>query len=140
MDPVQSRWSMRPWINRPGRERTSRPCAGTLTFLAGQINHRFRIPILDDRLCEGPEELGVQLRNLTGPATLGSSDCVVVIQDNDGPGLSFESASVVVKETLSELLLTVLRMDGGATRSRWTTRPWINRPGRERTTQPFQAR
>lgn len=86
--------------------------SGTLTFAAGQTKREIRIPILNDGFCEGPEECVVHLRNLSGSASLGLSNCVLVIADND-LGMSFASATATANERSGEVVLTVLRQDDG---------------------------
>jgi hypothetical protein len=60
--------------------------AGTLVFPPGKKSATISIPILDDGLAEGNEQLTLRLVNPTGSSTLGQTASVLVtIIDNDPP-------------------------------------------------------
>lgn len=88
--------------------------AGTLTFLPGQTNLNFFVPILDDLLVEGNEAFEVALFNNTGSSVLDLSQAAVNIIDNDfSPGgLSFEFTAYSVNESNPSVTLTLVRTNG----------------------------
>ncbi len=63
------------------------PVSGQLVFQDNVASATISIPIIQDLIRESTEYLSVQLRNVTGGATLGISDTTVAIRDDDfGPG------------------------------------------------------
>ena len=57
--------------------------SGTLHFAAGETNKQIAIPILDDTLEEREEQFRLVLSNPTGGVSLGNSNVVIRIQDNE---------------------------------------------------------
>jgi uncharacterized delta-60 repeat protein len=58
--------------------------SGTLTFLSGQTQQMFTVPVLEDGLVEGDETVNLTLSHPTGGATLGSpATAVLTIIDTD---------------------------------------------------------
>lgn len=57
--------------------------SGTLHFAAGETNKQIRIPILDDGLEELEKQFHLVLSNPTGGVSLGNSNVVIRIQDNE---------------------------------------------------------
>jgi uncharacterized delta-60 repeat protein len=100
------------------------PASGTLSFLPGQTNLTFSVPILDDLLVEGNELFEVMLNNLTGPAVIALGQAPVSIIDNDfSPGsLSFNATAYNVSESNATLTITILRTNGasGVVTVNWT--------------------
>jgi len=82
--------------------------SGPLTILAGQLTGTITVPILDDAVSEGDEDLSLTLSNPQG-ATLGTpATTTVTITDNDVlPEISFSAASSVVGEAAGSVTLNV---------------------------------
>ena len=89
---------------------------GLLPFAANQTSQTFKIPIVPDKLAEGPETVLLQLSSPTGGAILGSRQtAVLTITDNDTAGsLRFSAASYSVKEGTPTITVTVTRSGGSA--------------------------
>ena len=68
--------------------------SGTLTFGAKEITKTFDVPIVSDDLAEGPETVRLRLLNPTGGATLGLTESILTITDDDKPGVIQFSAAV----------------------------------------------
>jgi len=58
------------------------PTSGTATITAGQLTTNISIPITDDTIDESAETFRLNLTGATN-ATVGSSSCLITIQDND---------------------------------------------------------
>lgn len=93
-----------------GADYTTRPST-TLTFADGQTNRTFTIPIVDDSIVEPDETINLRLSGVTGGATLGLSNAVVTIVDNDTPGgkLNFTAANFSTNESAGAALISVAR-------------------------------
>jgi hypothetical protein len=97
----------------------------------------FTIPILDDQVVEGPETVGVKLREATGGATLGSiSSGVLTITDNDVPtntggNIKMLVPAVRVGEGDGTVSITIVRTGGsdGTVTIDYGTRGELAAPG-----------
>jgi uncharacterized repeat protein (TIGR01451 family) len=70
------------WSATAGTDYTTR--SGTLSFGSGQTSKTFTVPILNDKVAEGVENLNLTLSNPTGGATLGQARrALLTITDND---------------------------------------------------------
>ena len=87
--------------------------AGLLTFLPGQTNLTFLVPIVDDTLVEGNETFSVTLTNATN-SVLALSSATVTIIDNDfsAGNLTFNQPAYAVSEGAGTIVITVLRTNG----------------------------
>jgi uncharacterized delta-60 repeat protein/uncharacterized repeat protein (TIGR01451 family) len=92
-----------------GSDYTTR--SGTLTFANGQTNRTFTIPITDDSNVEPDKTINVRLSGVTGGATIGLTNAVVTIVDNDTPGgkLNFTSATFSTNESAGAAIISVAR-------------------------------
>jgi uncharacterized delta-60 repeat protein len=92
------------------------PVNGTLTFLPGQTNLNFTVPILDDVLVEGNEAFNVRLSNVTGSAVISGPLAPVSIIDNDfSPGsLIFSQTAYNINESNANLTITIVRTNGAS--------------------------
>src|ERR1051326_7479865 len=90
--------------------------SGTLQFLGGTNNevHTFDVKIIDDSIAEDDETINLSLFNVTGGATLGVSNAVITIVDNDSPNgrLNFSSATYSTNENAGVATITVNRSGG----------------------------
>jgi uncharacterized repeat protein (TIGR01451 family)/uncharacterized delta-60 repeat protein len=85
---------------------------GVLTFLDGETNKTFYVPIIDENRVEGFQTFSLVLSNATGGAVLlAPTNVPVTIVDND-PGVTFASPTYVAPETAGLVFLTVLRPSG----------------------------
>ena len=84
--------------------------SGTLHFAAGETNKQIAITILNDALKESEEQFRLVLSNPTGGVSLGNSNVVIRIQDND-PGVRFVTENVVVSGVAGVVTIVVLRGD-----------------------------
>jgi uncharacterized delta-60 repeat protein/uncharacterized repeat protein (TIGR01451 family) len=94
-----------------------RPPAGNqLTFLPGETNHTFTVPIIDETIKEGDHTILLSLSSPSGGATIGLNSSVVTIIDNDivGGYVQFSSAVYGTNENAVYALVTVNRNGGGA--------------------------
>ena len=90
-----------------------RATTGRLTWADGDARvQQIRVPILDDRLVEGPETLNVVLLSPVGGANVGASQTQVTILDWEEGALRFSQASVPVREDAGEVILQVERTNG----------------------------
>jgi uncharacterized repeat protein (TIGR01451 family)/uncharacterized delta-60 repeat protein len=98
----------------PGVDYTTR--SGTLTFNNGQTNRTFTIPISDDTSVEPDETIFVRLSGAGGGATIGLTNAVVTIVDNDTPGgkLNFSSPTFSTNENATAATITVTRSGSAA--------------------------
>ena len=98
---------------------------GTLTFVSGQTNASFTVPLTNDTLAESPESFRV---TLSDPQPLGFSglgldyQAQVVIKDNEN-GFHFELTDAVRSEAEPGFTLKVIREGSGAGAASVTVRP-----------------
>lgn len=87
---------------------------GKLDFLDGQVSKTFTVPIVDDTELEADETIVLRLYEPTGSATLGLSNAVLTIIDNDYENgrVAFTSATFVTNESAVNALITVARTGG----------------------------
>ncbi len=90
--------------------------SGQLTFLQGQTNQTFRINITDEAIKEGDHTVLLRLFNPSGGATLGLTNAVLTIIDNDivGGYVEFTSATYGTNENSVYALVTVQRRGGAS--------------------------
>jgi hypothetical protein len=89
--------------------------SGTLTFKAGETMKTVAIPVITDRVVDGPKTFTFRLRNPSAPAELveGQSSAVVTITDVDLPGvIKFVPDKYSVSENAGKVTLTVKRTGG----------------------------
>jgi uncharacterized repeat protein (TIGR01451 family)/uncharacterized delta-60 repeat protein len=90
--------------------------SGTLTFVPGQTNATFSIPIIDDTSAETDETIRLVLTNLTIGASFssGGNAATLTIFDNDFASgtLRFSASSYSVNEAQGLLTVTVQRTGG----------------------------
>ncbi|MEI6783313.1 MAG: Calx-beta domain-containing protein, partial [Verrucomicrobiota bacterium] len=84
--------------------------AGTLQFATGEANKQITIPILNNGLRESEEQFRLVLSNPSSGVSLGNSNAVVRIQDND-PGVHFLTENVIVSEGAGVITVVVQRGD-----------------------------
>ncbi|HON08852.1 MAG TPA: Calx-beta domain-containing protein, partial [Verrucomicrobiota bacterium] len=86
----------------------------TLVFSPGMQRLTVNIPIIDDFEPEMTETVPLELSNITGPATIGSSNAVLKIIDNDiSPGIiSFATNYFTVIENFPTAVITLIRTNG----------------------------
>ncbi|MEK6748701.1 MAG: Calx-beta domain-containing protein [Pseudomonadota bacterium] len=99
--------------------------SGTLSWANGDItNKTISIPIIDDIVIEGNENLSILLSNATGGATLGSTSATLTINDNDSAGvISFSATVYSVLENVASVTITATRTGGvsGAVSANYAT-------------------
>lgn len=85
--------------------------SGTLNFAGGETNRTFQIPITDDSTIEPDETINIRLSGVTGGASLGLSNAVVTIVDNDTPGgkLNFSAVNFSTNENAGAAIISVAR-------------------------------
>ena len=85
--------------------------SGTLTLVNQQTERTFTIPITADSVVEPDETISLRLFNPGNGATLGQSNAVVTIIDDDTPGgkLNFSAATYVTNENAGAAVITVTR-------------------------------
>ena len=88
--------------------------AGTLTFGPGVTNGTFTVQIINDTVAEDDESIMLHLSNVSGGATLGATNAVLTIIDNDSPNgrLNFSSANYATNENAGAALVTINRTGG----------------------------
>jgi hypothetical protein len=69
--------------------------SGTLTFLAGTTTRTFTVPIVDDAVHEGTEQLDVTLGTVSGATTQRKKAAVTIVDDDPVPSVSLLDAIVV---------------------------------------------
>src|SRR6185503_9690074 len=84
---------------------------GLLVFGDGQAVKTFTVPIFDDTLVEGPEQIRLSLFNVTG-AALGLSSATLTILPDEAV-LSFAQPTFVVNENGGSAVITVTRSPQG---------------------------
>jgi uncharacterized repeat protein (TIGR01451 family)/uncharacterized delta-60 repeat protein len=100
----------------PGDYKVPVPNPGVLQFLGGVSNEvqTFTVKIVDDSIAEDDETINLRLISATGGATLGVSNAVITIVDNDSPNgrLNFSSATYSTNENAGVATITVNRSGG----------------------------
>src|SRR6185436_2467503 len=89
--------------------------SGTLTWTNGEIaNKTFNVAIIDNLLTNGNRTVNLVLTNLLGGASLGRSNALLTIIDNEfGPGLlAFATNNFLVNEGSLNAIITVVRTNG----------------------------
>ena len=88
--------------------------SGTLSFPDGVGTNSFVVKIIDDSLAEDDETINLTLFNVTGGATLGLSNAVITIVDNDSPNgrVNFSSPTYTTNENGTAATITVNRSGG----------------------------
>lgn len=81
---------------------------GVLTFIAGQANATFTVPIIDNTVVDGDQSLLLRLFNPSTGTVLVQSNALLTITDND-VGLSLSSANYRVAKNGGSVVVTVLR-------------------------------
>lgn len=87
---------------------------GTLTFLPGVDEQRFKIEVIDDEVFEQDEYFYVRLLSPTEPAVLGSPKVatVMILDDDHGGIFAFGSKDFEVVESVGTLEIKVQRYSG----------------------------
>jgi hypothetical protein len=89
--------------------------SGTLSFGAGVATRTFSVPIHEDALDEGDEDVQLLLENAVGAFIGTRGSATLTIRDNDVGGVvAFESAVVVGAESQGQVGVTVRRLGGTA--------------------------
>jgi CSLREA domain-containing protein len=90
------------------------PVSGTLNFFDGQASATFNVPLIDDILEEGNENLVMTLSNATGGASIFSAlQAELIIIDDEGAGtLQFSTATQSFVEGDNTVTIDVLRVGG----------------------------
>lgn len=91
--------------------------SGTLTFLNGETNKTFTIPILNDSQVEPDETVFLRLLGpIGGGATLGLTNTILTIVDDDTPGgkLNFSQPAFGAFEAAGQVVVTVTRAGSSA--------------------------
>ena len=88
--------------------------SGTIAFGAGQLTNTFVVPITDDTGVELDETIQLVLLNPRGGASLGRTNAVIQIVDNDFAAgrLNFSQPTYSVAENAGVATITVLRSGG----------------------------
>jgi len=88
--------------------------SGTLSFPDGVGTNTFTVKVIDDSLAEDDETINISLFNVTGGASLGLSNAVVTIVDNDSPNgrVNFSSPTYTTNENGTAATITVNRSGG----------------------------
>ena len=86
---------------------------GTLTFADGQVSKTFAVRLIDDGTVEASETVALRLFNATGGATLGLTNSLLTIVDDDAFGtFQFSTNSYTVAEAARSVTVTVRRVGG----------------------------
>ena len=90
------------------------PVLTTVTFLPGETNKFFIVPIITDNNPEPNETLRVRIFSVTGPGIIGRSEATLSIVDDDFASgeLTIESALYHTTESAGEVTITVNRENG----------------------------
>jgi uncharacterized delta-60 repeat protein/uncharacterized repeat protein (TIGR01451 family) len=93
-----------------------RAVSGQLTFLPGETNKSFSIPIIDETIKEGDHTILLSLFSPSGGAIIGLDHSVITIIDNDivGGYVQFTSGTYGTNENAVYALATVNRNGGGS--------------------------
>lgn len=86
---------------------------GTLTFADGEESKTFAVRLIDDGTVEASETVALRLFNATGGATLGLTNSLLTIVDDDAFGtFQFSTNSYTVAEAARSVTVTVRRVGG----------------------------
>jgi len=90
------------------------PASSIIMFAPGIQRQTFNVPILDDTEFEPVETITVVLSNLIGTASLGLSNAVIKIVDNDVSAgtIGFATNYYAVTEGDGEAIITLIRTNG----------------------------
>jgi uncharacterized delta-60 repeat protein len=88
--------------------------SGTLTFNNGDVSKSFNVPIIAGTTLQPDRTLGLELFNPSGGATLGLSNAVLTIVNNNFSGghVSFASTNFSTNETSGTALVSLSRLGG----------------------------
>jgi uncharacterized repeat protein (TIGR01451 family)/uncharacterized delta-60 repeat protein len=88
--------------------------SGTLSFPDGVGTNSFTVKIIDDSIAEDDETINISLFNATGGASLGMTNAVITIIDNDSPNgrVNFSSPTYTTNENGTVATITVNRSGG----------------------------
>ncbi len=87
---------------------------GTLVFLPGEVSRSFRVPLLDDNTNDGLRTVSISLSNSLN-ATIGVSDAVLAIIDNEGifaPAGSLDTTFTTAANANGPVFSLALQDDG----------------------------
>ncbi|MBM4225940.1 MAG: hypothetical protein FJ167_14470, partial [Gammaproteobacteria bacterium] len=86
---------------------------GTLSFADGETSKTFNVKLLDDTKVEGNETVGLILVGTTGGASLGLTNALLTIVDDDAFGtFQFSTNSYTVVEGAGSVMVVVNRIGG----------------------------
>lgn len=86
---------------------------GVLIFADGEVSKTFTVPLIDDNVVEGPETVGLLLFNASSGATLGLTNALLTIVDDDDFGtFQFSTNNYTVAEAARSVTVTVNRVVG----------------------------
>lgn len=93
-----------------------RTSSGRLTFGPGETNKTFTVPIIDETAVQGDHTVILKLFTPTGGASLGLTNAVLTIIDNDFAGgyVEFSSPTYKTNEDSGFALISVTRNGGSA--------------------------
>lgn len=104
----------------------------TLAFDPGQSSRTFSIPIFDDTVVEGNEQVRLRLSNLLGEGSITRSNAILTIVENDfSPGqIEFASATYIGTEGTRQIIIRLRRVGGttGVISVDYATRPGGENP------------
>ncbi len=104
----------------------------TVTFANGQTTRTVTVPVNNDSLVEPDETIGLRLFSPGNGATLGQTNAVLTIIDDDFlPGrLNFSAAAYATNENAGAIILTVTRTGGnlGTLSVQYATRDGLTNP------------
>jgi len=102
-------FALSPVTATPGTDYTH--LSGVLTFVPGKTSLLITVPIVNDGLYEGPEDLMVTLSNPSPGMTLGAPDAsvITIVDDELVPTLQFSLVSYSVGEAAGQALVAVKR-------------------------------
>lgn len=88
--------------------------SGFVHFGASDTSAQFPVKIVDDSIAEDDETINIRLFNVTGGASLGVSNAVITIIDNDSPNgrVNFSSPTYATNENGTAAIVTVNRTGG----------------------------
>jgi hypothetical protein len=91
------------------------PVAGRLTFATGVTAATISVPLLNDTIVESAETIRITLSNPTNAVLVNPTAAEITLLDNDlGGKLQFSAPVYSVNENGGEAVITVTRIDGGA--------------------------
>ena len=126
-----------------GHQRRQRHCPGRLQgherhpqFADGVGTNSFTVKVIDDSLAEDDETINLSLFNVTGGATLGLSNAVITIVDNDSPNGRVNSVLRRIPRTKMAQRRQSLSIVRAAAKARWQLilQPAMGRRYQERIT------